>query len=230
MAQTDDEYVGNRKSHVPTRLVTAAQEKCHRARQQYLQSRYLDKSLSRATTLNFHLAVLEYYEELRPLREKSAVEDFWTDAVLFQRRVGTRLVDSEGRPLEPAERHDDGSIVSVVYADEDPDEQAPMPVQSIGARWEPEIEEVTGLDSLPQLANRTTTQEKEVSNSFGETSVQEETIEPLDGDVLLQISRTLDDAAEKLGFAPEAPDSKPRTELTDDLLEEVREWRQKKVE
>lgn len=229
MAQSD-EHAGNRKSHVPTRLVTAAQEKCHRARQQYLQSRYLDKSLSRATTLNFHLAVLEYFEELRPLREKAAVEDHWNDAVLVQRRVGTRLVDPEGRPLEPVERNDDGSIKSVVYADENTADQTPMPVQSVAARWEPEIEEITGLDSLPQLANRTTTQEREVSNSFGETTIREESVKPLDGDVLLQISRALDDAAEKLGFAPEAPDSKPRTELTEDLLEEVNEWRQKKVE
>lgn len=47
---------------------------------------------------------------------------------------------------------------------------------------------------------------------------------------IIQITKDLDAVAKKLSFAATAADSTPRTEINDELVEEVEQWRQKNLE
>lgn len=47
---------------------------------------------------------------------------------------------------------------------------------------------------------------------------------------LKRAARELSDVAEQLGALSEFDASTPRTEITDDLIDEVEQWRQRKLE
>lgn len=48
-------------------------------------------------------------------------------------------------------------------------------------------------------------------------------------DIAIQISRQLDRAAKKLGFAAPIKESTPRTEINEELIEEVEKWRKQNL-
>lgn len=224
MSSTDEDLQQSRKSHIATRMVTKAQEECHEARQQYIESRYTnDDSIKRMAELRFHLSVIRYYHELRTLRNNAAVEEFWEEAVLYRKYISEQLVDNEGNQVKVAATNDNDQISHVYYPDDDDPEV--IPVINLDLSWEPLYQEITGLDTIEDLTLQQDQSTRTVSNAFGETIITEPTQEPLDGEILLSISKTLDEAAEKLGFAPQEPESVPRTKITRDMIEGVDEWR-----
>lgn len=95
--------------------------------------------------------------------------------------------------------------------------------------YEPVTETITGFESLEELTAQRTSQEKTISDSFGERTVQVRDRDLVDGEVLLGASQKLDDAANKLGFGPDVDESTPRTVIDDELMEDVDQWYQENL-
>ncbi|MCU4926912.1 hypothetical protein OB905_13135 [Halobacteria archaeon AArc-dxtr1] len=93
--------------------------------------------------------------------------------------------------------------------------------------YRPKMQTMTGFDRLESLTNQPTDEVKEIEDCFGKREIHTQSRELVDGHVLLNASQKLDDAANKLGFGPDIDESTPRTEIDDELLKEVEEWRQK---
>jgi len=183
-------------------LIERAQERCHQAREEFLQSRYFNNGVERATLLQFHFATMAYYEELRPLRDKNNVNGWWENVELYQQPAGKQLVDPDGNALEIVDHDSNGRPVAVAY----PDGSDQFDPRAVGAEWQRVYESVTGLDTLQTLFHQQSVAETDVSNSFGNAVETQQQYDPLSGDQLLGISRALDDAAEKLDFGPDVDD------------------------
>lgn len=78
--------------------------------------------------------------------------------------------------------------------------------------WEPQYREIQGFDKLQRYATATDTAEKEIRDAFGPRTIEESSDSLMDAQKLVQASLSLDDAAKKLGFAPEIKDEIARDE------------------
>lgn len=87
-----------------------------------------------------------------------------------------------------------------------------------------------GLDALVSLAGRTTeTSSVQVSNGVLRRQVSRDPYRIPAGE-LVQTSYDLDEIACELGFGPEIDGSETRTEIGEDLIEEVEAWRRETLE
>jgi hypothetical protein len=59
--------------------------------------------------------------------------------------------------------------------------------------------------------------------------VQRPAVLEVDAETLISISKDLDNIAAKLDFTASVTESTPRTEITDEMIEEVEEWRQQNL-
>lgn len=89
-----------------------------------------------------------------------------------------------------------------------------------------EEEPKSGLESLQVLDGMTQSETRELETFRGKRTetVVKPTILPYQ--ILKDIAGTLEDAAGKLGFNPTVEEQAPRTEIDDDLLDEVKRWQQ----
>jgi len=55
-------------------------------------------------------------------------------------------------------------------------------------------------------------------------------IQTVDPERIVELTRNLDDVRRELGFAANVDESTPRTEIDDELLDKVEQWRQQNVE
>jgi hypothetical protein len=129
--------------------------------------------------LALHNSIRTLYMALRPLRDKDAVADFWEGATLSE-RWGTWV---------EAEASDDDSEIVDIDDDGNP----------VFATWHT----YQGIDRIDGL--RDPVAEREVIEQVFGGEKTETVVEPdpLPYDVLLDISTSLEDATERLGFAPE---------------------------
>lgn len=106
----------------------------------------------------------------------------------------------------------------------------PVVKDGVVVDYNPEIKTITGFESLEELTAQRTSQEETISDSFGTRTVTVRDRDLVDGEILLGASQKLDDAANKLGFGPDIDESTPRTEIDDELMENVEKWRKANLE
>ena len=87
------------------------------------------------------------------------------------------------------------------------------------------------LDRIPELARKPVTVQANAPGYGSATrSVQRRAISEVDAENLVEYTHRLDSIAHKLGFAAEARKQTTRTEIDDELLEEVEQWRKQELE
>lgn len=169
--------------------------KCERAR-----------SLQGEVPLEHQIALFnqirDAYLALRPLRDETAIDDWWESVTLSPRwgDWNTPVDPEETEDAVPLAKTDQGVLFGV-------------------------FEPYEGLGTLDNLRDMVTEREQEVP-VFG--GVKEKTVrEPNlpEYDILLDISSVLEDAADRLGFAPDVAEATPRTQITAEKIEEVEAWR-----
>ena len=183
---------------VRQKLIEEAQLRCHESRSEVTKSKFLTNSVPRQVALRLQQTVSDYYSALRPLRDEDPVSDWWNNVTLSERWI--KDVRTETEPVVT------GDVLG----------REPISVQQNTKRV---VDYYEGLDTLERIGSMTET--KEVTKS-GMRGVRTETVtrvKVLDPTILVDISFVLDDAANKLGFAPEVESEMPRDE-TD--LEELK--------
>lgn len=91
--------------------------------------------------------------------------------------------------------------------------------------------EDSAVDEIPHLSNETTTVEVEApGDSPSSNAVQRNALVAADPDLLIALSKQLDELANQMGFAAATKEVTERTEITDEMIEEVEEWRQANLE
>lgn len=91
--------------------------------------------------------------------------------------------------------------------------------------------EERGIDWLEEFAGTTVTVEESLPRANGATrEVQKPAIQTVEPGRLKQVILELNDVANELGLSAEVKESAPRTDISEDLIEEVEEWRQANLE
>lgn len=142
------------------------------------RARTLNAEVPTQHRIALYSAIRDTYLALRPLREEDAIKSWW-ESVTLSPRWG------EWHEVEPD--HED----AVPFATDENDD----PVYGV---WLP----YSGLGTLDDL--RDPVREEEIAvHVFGGVKRERRTEpDPLPYDILLDISSTLEDAAQRLGFAP----------------------------
>lgn len=97
-------------------------------------------------------------------------------------------------------------------------------------RSEPVIEdewEESRVDELEALMEETTTiEESKPGHGSSSQTKRVPAIQQADPMLLVEFTRALDDLCKQLGFSATVRQSTPRTEIDDELMEDIEEWRQ----
>lgn len=84
-----------------------------------------------------------------------------------------------------------------------------------------------GIDWLEDAGEQTVEMESSLSRANGATTIEEvPLLQAVDPARLVQTMRELNDVANELGFSARIEESTPRTEITDEMIEKVEQWRQ----
>jgi hypothetical protein len=208
----DDE---GRAGTIPTRTVHDAYRQCLQARQAYNDQRGRG-ARQEALHRRLHNAVYVYFEALRPvLVGGDAVDDYWEG--------------SEDHHLwaKPALRVDTGDGEELVT-----EEQLARLDGELTAQVKQRGEQTTvyeGLAAIDGEFNRVQRAREEYADATGRHATTTQRAEPLPVEVLLAAARLLDGAAQELDLLYSVSESTPRTEITDEMIEEVEEWRKQNV-
>jgi len=99
-------------------------------------------------------------------------------------------------------------------------------------RDESAVEDEWPTEQFRQLQEHVLSDQPVQSQSAGRGSRKSVQTRPgrVDPNVAVELSFALDDIATELGFAAAASESTHRTEIDDDLIEEVEEWRKQNLE
>lgn len=98
--------------------------------------------------------------------------------------------------------------------------------EAIAEEWED-----NDLDRIPELADKTVTVDVNVPGYGGTTSTERKpAISTLSAKQLIDLTHKLDDIAKMLGFSADIKESTNNTEITDEMVEEVEEWRQRTLD
>lgn len=238
---------------IPTRAIHEAYLDVQQALREYRDSTDHGSSTDRERAHGeLQGAVLTFYELLRPhIREHATVKEYWegeppsyngngtapdpdngkgvlhvqrrTDQVDLRQVNQDAFADGGAQSLE--EWHDaldlNGSarLVGIARPSEDsPEAFVQFDVYQLGLReldnWQTEyVEEQTDMGGF-----------------LGGKQQTEYTRERVDVDRLKRAARELSDVAQKLGALSQFDASTPRTEITDELIQEIEEWRQRNIE
>lgn len=87
------------------------------------------------------------------------------------------------------------------------------------------------LTLVDRLLNETTTSTERINRRGSPVrEVEVQLVKVVDPDVLEAIAQELHDIKHELGFRDETADSRHRTEISDDLLREVEQWRKQNLD
>lgn len=164
------------------------------------RARSLDGEVPTEHQIGLHNAIRDVYLAIRPLRDENAISEWWESVKLSRRWGEWQPAKSDHEDSVPIGQNEDGEMLYGV--------------------WQP----YQGLDALDQLRDVVRHREERIRIFGGFKTKTTSEPHPLPYDVLLDISMTLEDACERLGFVPEVRESTPRTEITDEVIEEVKEW------
>lgn len=214
------------RSHRPTSRIIDAYEMNLEARRQYLKAKGSGEAAQDAAHTNLHQTAMTYFEALRYLLATTDnVSEYWEgdDVFLWSEQQYVRV--DEDSELETT---DDGTVVDK--------ESGCLVDQQSGILVDPragspvlEEVDVTGLQHLESWFDESRVERREISDVFGTRVVTEERPQRLAPDVLFRVCRGLDEAAKELGVLTKSEESVPRTEIDDDLMEELEEWRAENV-
>lgn len=88
-----------------------------------------------------------------------------------------------------------------------------------------------GIDWLDDAEHETVTVERSLNRANGATTMSEiPVIQAVDAARVVRTIRELNDIVGELGLGVRIDESTPRTEIPDELFEEVEEWRQRNLE
>ena len=166
----------------------------------------------------FHDAVLSFFKLLQyKLETVDSVSKFWEDEPVMQWVPVRYSVDGDGKPANEIER---GRPVDSPRSDQYlRDGEGGV----ILLRYEPHR---TGLQHLQSWIGATEVQQTAVSDAFGNRVDRDETYRLLPEHLLFDCALALEKAADRLGLLARTDDSVPRTEITEDMIEEIEAWEQ----
>jgi len=223
MSEADDQPVGQ---------VTKELHKAYRdslvARKRWVgvNSRVYDEDLRDELHADLHETTMGWFEALLPyLASNDAVEEEWEDVRLWKKGVvhEPRLVCQSCETV-----YNPKDVESVVCPNcESEFQRRDLPVTDENGT--PVYEWVTGLQTLTEWCDRTEVVQKKMGKFKPKTKTEVRPLR-LSPDNLLRIARLLDKCADDLGLLATVSSSTPRTELTDEMIEEVEEWRQENLE
>jgi hypothetical protein len=176
---------------VRQKLIEEAMFRCHQSRSEVQKQKFLTNSVPRKVALRFQQTISDYYAALRPLRQNDPVQDWWDSVELSKRWIKDIRVETE----------------PVVTGDYIGREQV-----GVKTRKKRVVDRYEGLDALERLGSMTETKEITKSTMRGVRKETTSRLKLLDPGVLIDISFTLDDAADKLGFSPNVESEMPRDE------------------
>lgn len=195
MARNRDEEEGKQGKTAIERVIEHHQLRTHEARSRVLQTQHVLTNVPRQPRLRLQQEILDYYYAMKPLRDRSEVEDWWDNVTLSENWV-------KGE-----------NIVQNVTGD----------VQS-GVKIEEEVEQVyyEGLDEIPDQLTEVEVDTVYEHGLSGPSTTNKRQRKVLPADVLIDLATVLDDAAMKLGFGPEgeAPVADPMDNVVDPRGEE----------
>ncbi|WP_089876313.1 hypothetical protein [Halogeometricum limi] len=168
------------------KIIDEAQVECHSARSDVVEARLKLNSVPRPVREGFQRTVLSYYDALRPLRTEGVVNSWWESVTLSEDWIEGIVFETESGEQISVSREKARRILN---NDE--------PYEFVGSMVH------QGLDTLESLDDATEETTSVVTGMRGRR--EETTTRPvvLEAGVLVDISRVLDEAATKLGFAPD---------------------------
>lgn len=194
MAGSDDETGGNPGKSAVERIIEHHQLQIHEARSRVLQSSHVLAHVPREPRLRLQQAILDYYHALKPLRDRPEVEEWWSQVTLSENWVKDRTVETDvtvgGDPINGVEVTEEEREV---------------------------VEYYEGLDVIPEEFTQTVTETVHEHGFSGPSTATKRTRKVMDAQTLIDVASTLDDAAVKLGFAPEGdtPETAPHDNRVD---------------
>ncbi len=192
MSKSDPESNGHSGGKtVRQDLIEETMFRCHEARSKVQKVKFLTNSVPREVALKFQQTISDYYAALRPLRDNDPVAGWWDDVTLSDSWI--KDVRIEAKP-----------VVTGDYLG-----RQPVSVQKDKERV---VERYEGLNTLEKLGSMTETEENVKNGMRGVRTETVTRLKVLDPSILVDISFTLDDAADKLGFSPEVESEMPRDE------------------
>lgn len=235
MSNADQDHAAG-GSTIPTRVIHEAFVNSKHARQGYIQARKSDQGLEPARR-QLQQAVLAYYEVLREYI-KEHLEDYWHGKLPTNGNEGIAIFGyadtTADVPLSDFEPNgslkDDAPINRDLghhqqiqgLADINHDAGiATLRIRNYRA----------GLKQLEDTFNQTTVKHTQKKGSpLGNRVVTKEKSQQLDAGLLFTAARCLDEATKELGLLAEVEEGTPRTQITEETLEEVKAWREQNIE
>lgn len=224
MSESENQPVGQ-----VTTAIHRAYRECLAARNQWsgVNGRVYDEEVREELHADLNQAVMGWFEALYPyLSSQDGVSEYWEDVDLWP----TGVKQEKALICENCEaRYDPQKI--------DASRGCPNCGSSLG--WamlraydddgNVEYEYATGLKTLTEWTDKTEVI-TEKQGRYRPTTVKKVKPLRLPPENLLRAARLLDQAAEELGLLATVTAATPRTELTDEMVEEVEEWRQENLE
>ena len=167
------------------KIIDDAQIQCHQARSDVIETRLQLDAVPRQVRKGFQQSILAYYHALRPLRTEGIINSWWKSVTLSEDWIRAVMFETEdGDELAVSPENAQSKMASDSF-------------QYVG------VELHQGLDTLESLDDATEETTTVVGGMRGRR--EETTTRPLvlETEVLVDISRVLDEAATKLGFAPD---------------------------
>lgn len=232
MSKADEE----RASGIPTRVIHNAYVQTKNARHQYIHARKNDSGIE-AARRELQQAVLNYYEVLREYIQKH-LDDFWHGklphdgsdgiAIFGYSDTTTTAPFSEFTPTGGLK--DDAAILNELR-----DNQRILGVTDINEDAGVVTIQIrtyqAGLKHLDHLFDETQTQyDQKKGSPLGNRVVRKQTSQQLNTGLLFTAARCLDQATMELGLLAAVDEGTPRTQITEETLEEVKAWREQNIE
>lgn len=240
MSSNDDRHSG-----IPTRAIHEAYLDMQRALAQYrrAQDRGDDAAMAQHHG-NLQSTVLTFYELLRPhIRSNDAVSEYWEGELPSYNGDGTPPDPEDGTAVLQVQTHrDSAKLNGADPGDMDTLEDwhdalelngnARLAAVSVGdgvVVAQVQYYEL-GLSKLDGWRTRQVQRRESIGGYLGGQTRETRERQRVAIGKLRRAARELSDVAEQLGALSEFDASTPRTEITDELIEEVDEWRKQQIE
>lgn len=238
---TDEEA----QTGIPTRAIHEAYLEMQRALKQHRQATDSgDQQAIERAHGDVQEAVLTFYELLRPhLKQNNGVEDYWTGRPPSYNGLAEPPDPDDGKGILQVQRRNQSVKLNGTQPDEleslqEWHEELDMgeDVRLLGVQSNGKNALVhyyafqLGLRQLDDWRSRFVEQQTDLGGFMSGKTETEKRRQRVPMPKLRRASRELSEVAEKLGALSRFDASTPRTEITDELIEEVEEWRQANLE